>query len=113
MGTTKEERPGRKTQSTQWVQPSLYRYFTSEGIISPDQIVVIEDQHPKPPKWVHLMAQDLDNWMAEALPDLRLVELLKEYANIFAWSYRDMPGLDTTIVEHRLPLIPNAVLVRQ
>ncbi|RDX85304.1 hypothetical protein CR513_33524, partial [Mucuna pruriens] len=43
----------------------------------------------------------------------RLVELLREYVDIFAWSYRDMPGLDTTIVEHRLPLVPNAVLVRQ
>ncbi|RDX68611.1 hypothetical protein CR513_52376, partial [Mucuna pruriens] len=43
----------------------------------------------------------------------RLVELLKEYANIFAWSYRDMPGLDTAIVEHRLPLIPNTILVQQ
>ncbi|RDY05207.1 hypothetical protein CR513_10991, partial [Mucuna pruriens] len=37
----------------------------------------------------------------------------REYFDIFAWSYRDMPGLDTAIVEHRLPLIPNAVPVRQ
>ncbi|RDX83079.1 hypothetical protein CR513_36042, partial [Mucuna pruriens] len=43
----------------------------------------------------------------------RLVELLREYADIFAWSYRDMLGLDTTIMEHRLPLVPNAILVRQ
>ncbi|RDX88539.1 hypothetical protein CR513_29847, partial [Mucuna pruriens] len=43
----------------------------------------------------------------------RLVELLKEYADIFAWSYRDMPSLDTAIVEHRLPLIPNTVPVQQ
>ncbi|RDX73772.1 hypothetical protein CR513_46580, partial [Mucuna pruriens] len=36
-------------------------------------------------------------------PGLRqkLVELLREYADVFAWSYRDMPGLDTTIMEHR------------
>ncbi|RDX85479.1 hypothetical protein CR513_33339, partial [Mucuna pruriens] len=42
-----------------------------------------------------------------------LVELLKEYTDIFAWSYRDMLGLDTTIVEHKLPLIPNVVPVWQ
>ncbi|RDX78066.1 hypothetical protein CR513_41713, partial [Mucuna pruriens] len=42
-----------------------------------------------------------------------LTELLREYANIFAWSYRDMLGLDTTIVEHRLPLNPDAILVQQ
>ncbi|RDX64306.1 hypothetical protein CR513_57165, partial [Mucuna pruriens] len=28
----------------------------------------------------------------------RLVELLREYVDIFAWSCRDMSGLDTTIV---------------
>ncbi|RDY07511.1 hypothetical protein CR513_08374, partial [Mucuna pruriens] len=39
----------------------------------------------------------------------RLVEILNEYVDIFVWSYRDMPGLDTAIVEHRLPLIPNTV----
>lgn len=25
----------------------------------------------------------------------RLVKLLHEYADVFAWSYHDMPGLDT------------------
>ncbi|RDX83400.1 hypothetical protein CR513_35670, partial [Mucuna pruriens] len=47
--------------------------------------------------------------------DLRqkLGELLKEYANIFAWSYWDIPGLDTAIVEHRPPSISNANPVRQ
>ena len=41
-------------------------------------------------------------------PDVKseLIELLKEYVDIFAWSYQDMPGLDTDIVEHHLPLKP-------
>ena len=33
-----------------------------------------------------------------------LIELLKEYVDVFAWSYADMPGLDTDIVTHKLPL---------
>ena len=39
-------------------------------------------------------------------PDVksRLIELLKEYMDIFAWSYQDIPGLDTNIVENYLPL---------
>ena len=39
-------------------------------------------------------------------PDVksRLIEPLKEYMDIFAWSYQDMSGLDTNIVEHHLPL---------
>ncbi|RDX79084.1 hypothetical protein CR513_40533, partial [Mucuna pruriens] len=42
-----------------------------------------------------------------------LIELLQEFSDIFAWSYRDMPGLDRSIVEHRLPMLPKAVPVRQ
>ncbi|GAU10143.1 hypothetical protein TSUD_418590, partial [Trifolium subterraneum] len=43
----------------------------------------------------------------------RLTELLKEYVDVFAWSYQDMPGLDTDIVEHRLPLKPEFPPVKQ
>ncbi|RDX99204.1 hypothetical protein CR513_17771, partial [Mucuna pruriens] len=48
-------------------------------------------------------------------PDLRvkLIELLKEYADIFAWSYQDIPSLDCEIVEHRLPLLPGSTPIRQ
>jgi hypothetical protein len=39
-------------------------------------------------------------------PSLRepMITLLKEYADCFAWDYTEMPGLDRSIVEHRLPL---------
>ena len=48
-------------------------------------------------------------------PDVkrRLIELLQEYMDIFAWSYQDMPGLDTDIVEHRLPLKPECPPIKQ
>ena len=36
----------------------------------------------------------------------RLTQLLKDYQDIFAWSYADMPGLDRSIVEHCLPTDP-------
>jgi len=32
---------------------------------------------------------------------------------IFAWSYQDMPGLDTEIVVHRIPVNPKCPLVQQ
>ena len=41
-----------------------------------------------------------------------IVDLLKEYANIFAWSYQDMPGLSTEIVEHQLPMRPECKLIQ-
>ena len=34
----------------------------------------------------------------------KLIGLLREYSDVFAWSYQDMPGLDTDIMVHRLPL---------
>jgi hypothetical protein len=41
-------------------------------------------------------------------PELRepMTVLLKEYADCFAWDYTEMPRLNRSIVEHRLPLKP-------
>ena len=33
-----------------------------------------------------------------------LIDLFYDYNDVFAWSYQDMPGLDTDIMVHRLPL---------
>jgi hypothetical protein len=41
-------------------------------------------------------------------PELReaMITLLRKYTDCFAWDYTEMPGLDRSIVEHRLPLKP-------
>jgi hypothetical protein len=41
-------------------------------------------------------------------PELRevMITLLREYTDCFARDYTEMPGLDRSIVEHRLPLNP-------
>ena len=36
----------------------------------------------------------------------KLVDLLKEFRDCFAWEYYEMPGLDQSIVEYRLPNKP-------
>ena len=41
-----------------------------------------------------------------------LITLLNEFKEIFAWSYQDMPGLDTEIVVHKIP-VKSWPLVRQ
>ncbi|KAI5437067.1 hypothetical protein KIW84_023257 [Lathyrus oleraceus] len=48
-------------------------------------------------------------------PDAKkgLIDLLREYSDVFAWSYQDMPGFDSEIVEHRLPLKPECPPVKQ
>ena len=42
-----------------------------------------------------------------------LKALLKEFKEIFTWSYQDMPGLDTENVMHRIPIKHECPLVRQ
>ena len=42
-----------------------------------------------------------------------LIALLKEFKEIFAWSYQDMLGLDTEIVIHRIPVKSECLLVWQ
>ena len=43
----------------------------------------------------------------------RLIDLLRSYLDVFAWSYEDMPGLDPTIVQHHLLILPHARPVKQ
>src|ERR1051325_246291 len=43
----------------------------------------------------------------------RLIDMLREYGDVFAWSYEDMPGLDTDIVMHELPLKEDCPPVKQ
>nr|CAN69249.1 hypothetical protein VITISV_024506 [Vitis vinifera] len=43
----------------------------------------------------------------------RLMDLLRSYLDVFAWSYEDMPGLDPSIVQHHLPILQHARPVKQ
>ena len=41
-----------------------------------------------------------------------IIDIFKEYADIFAWSYQDMTGLSTEIVELQLPMRPECKSVQ-
>ena len=43
----------------------------------------------------------------------RLIYLLRSYLDVFAWSYEDMPGLGSSMVQHHLPILPHARPVKQ
>ena len=43
----------------------------------------------------------------------RLVNLLRSYLDVFAWSYEDMSGLDPSIVQHHRPILPHAKPIKQ
>src|ERR1051325_1604789 len=42
-----------------------------------------------------------------------VIQMLRDYIEIFAWSYEDMIGLDINIVVHRLPTKEGFLLVKQ
>ena len=42
-----------------------------------------------------------------------LVDLLIEFKEVFAWSYEDMSGIDTDIVQHCIPTNPTMKSVKQ
>ena len=42
----------------------------------------------------------------------RLINLLRLYLDVFAWSYEDTLGLDSSIMQHHLPILPHARLVK-
>ena len=48
-------------------------------------------------------------------PDMRgrFIDLLRSYLDVFAWSYEDMSGLDSFIVQHHLSILPHARPVKQ
>ncbi|XP_070041324.1 uncharacterized protein [Nicotiana tomentosiformis] len=52
---------------------------------------------------IHLLSSEKEEY----------VRFLKEYADIFAWSYNDVTGLSTSIVAHELPTNPMYPTVKQ
>lgn len=42
-----------------------------------------------------------------------MILLLKEFRDVFAWDYNEMPRLDLRLVEHKLNVDPKVKLVAQ
>lgn len=42
-----------------------------------------------------------------------MITLLRDYKDVFAWSYKDMPGIEPTFYQHIIDLRKDARLVQQ
>ena len=42
-----------------------------------------------------------------------LISLVREYIDVFAWNYEDMPGLDPQVALHRLNINPDVKPTKQ
>ena len=62
-----------------------------------EEINIGPDDHPRP---------TYINKKLEREAKSQHTNLLKEFAGCFAWEYHEMPSLNRSIVEHRLPIKP-------
>ena len=69
--------------------------FTSADLL--EEIDIGDGDRPRPT----FISTNLDPKYKQELKSL-----LREYKDCFAWKYYEMPGLDRSIVEHRLPIKP-------
>lgn len=92
----------------------------------PKELTPLEDLFdsndiPKKPKMEPLKA-DIEEYnigtqdnpklirLSKSLPldqKLKYVELMREFQDVFAWSYEDLKSYDTTIIQHTIPLKEN------
>jgi hypothetical protein len=70
------------------------------GFMSADKLEEIDIGDGNKPRPTFISA-NLDLGFKE-----ELIKLLREYKDSFSWDYSEMPGLDRSIVEHRLPIKP-------
>ena len=79
----------------------------------------LEDEMKSPPmklKKVNLIGDERVTFIAEGLTEnfeRDLISLLKEYQDVFAWSYKDMPGLNTSLITHKLAINPTFKPIKQ
>ena len=72
----------------------------NHGFTSAGRLRKIDISHGDKPKPTYISAKLNPEYKQE------LVDLLKEFKDYFAWEYYEMPGLDRSIVEHRMPIKP-------
>jgi hypothetical protein len=68
------------------------------GFMSADKLEEVDIGNSDKPRPTFISANLESDFREE------LIKLLKEYKDCFAWDYSEMPGLDRSIVEHRLPI---------
>ncbi|CAN6704646.1 unnamed protein product [Malus baccata var. baccata] len=82
--------------------PKLVKFFCAEPDTPPpevqDPLKIIDlgtDEDPRSIQISGLLGVD---------DRARIICLLQEFKDCFAWHYTEMPGLDSTLVEHRMPI---------
>jgi len=81
--------------------------FERRGLPTEDKVIQIDVGDQKQSKLI---------FISESLSPTKkdvLTSLIKEYIDVFTWSYKDMPDFDPQVVMHCLNIKPDAKLVKQ
>ena len=92
-----------------WIESGEAKQMLSEKSIrvQEDELVDMDVGSPDDPKMLKVSAK-LEGEIKEELHTL-----LKEYKDVFAWSYSDMEGIDPSFYQHRINLKDDAAPIRQ
>jgi hypothetical protein len=63
-----------------------------------DESISLNIGTPDSPKNVNIGAQCTNE------EELKFTELLREFQDVFAWSYEDLHGFDPTLIKHAIPI---------
>ena len=112
--------------------PPLHFRTTSEGVQVGSELPIYppvpndwyhgptRPTHARPADWKEIELGIFDGEvrtikMGTHLPDEEVAkyrDLILEFSDVMAWSYKDMKGIPPYIVQHTIPLVPNARPVR-
>ncbi|KAM1041827.1 hypothetical protein ACFX2C_030957 [Malus domestica] len=114
---SKEEFFGKKLEAAIQMVECIYDLDGLEDLPeSPELVKFLCAEPNKPPPEVQDPLKTIDlgaekdlrlinnSGLLETEDRARIVSLLHEYKDCFAWHYNEMPGLDPTLVEHRMPI---------
>ena len=93
-----------------WAQQLDFQWekrFEQRESSTEDRVIQIDlgsHKHPKPIS----ISENLSHTERE-----ELIALIREYIDVFAWNYEDMPGLDLQIAMHRLNIKSDVKPVKQ
>ena len=98
-------------EGTSYISETNLEEDIDESDLPPEmqRLLVMEDEqilpHQEVTKLVNLGTDDEKKEVKigsslDSSAKKEIVDLLKEHVDIFSWSYQDMPGLSTEIVEH-------------
>ena len=112
-----EEEDTEEKRTTPLSVPEHYKKYTVEErkIIwqKPNRqqpVAGVSYEGPKDAKKIDLAGPNEDAKPVNIATDLKpteeqcLIELLQEFGDVFAWSYKDLKGVDPAICQHTIPL---------